>query len=634
MKKLYILLFTILISTLSFGQVIVADGFDYPDGSLVPNGGWFNFSGNSGDLLVSSGQAVVQHGAPSEDAGISLSVSGIIYYAFDFSVDDLGAPYSGGTDFEYFAGFKDSGFNFRGRLDIIAPNAAGDYSVGISSSTSTAQATWATDFIYGQTYRAIVSYDQDSGQAELWIDAVASGDTSILGTADGATAMVMFALRQSDSSENETVRVDNLMIGQTFDDVLVFAPPTDPTLTIFDGPANGSTIVDDPETATPGNATIDFTTTNFVMSNETAPGSGISDGSGDGYIIWSMVNTNGNVPLDDGVIFTSNDPGTEYDVEGLANGETYFFESQLVDNNGDPLGSPVVYSFTITIASYIDVADLAALRGSTVDPDMYYRVTGQVINTHTISSTGQTMFFQDGTAGIIVNDSDYEVESFNTGDAVSNIRGHLEMANGVLQFIPTFTNWGAPDTTGNTPAVPTVTIANLLTNWEDYESELININGITFADAGGTFVNASGGTGNYNITDSSGTTIFRSAFSNSDYIGQTIPSGNQDLVVIVSEFNGTVQVTARNLSDFTLDAKSFELDSFKMYPNPTSLGYVILSSKNNAKLSVSVFDILGKQVLNGKVTDNKLNVTSLNSGVYIMKVSQDNATITKKLVIQ
>ncbi len=40
MKKLYILLFTILISTLSFGQVLVAEGFDYPDGSLVPNGGW------------------------------------------------------------------------------------------------------------------------------------------------------------------------------------------------------------------------------------------------------------------------------------------------------------------------------------------------------------------------------------------------------------------------------------------------------------------------------------------------------------------------------------------------------------------------------------------------------------------
>ena len=77
-----------------------------------------------------------------------------------------------------------------------------------------------------------------------------------------------------------------------------------------------------------------------------------------------------------------------------------------------------------------------------------------------------------------------------------------------------------------------------------------------------------------------------------------------------------------------------KIDGFEMYPNPTSLGYVTLSSRNNAEMSVKLFDILGKQVLDQKVNDNKLNVSSLNTGVYIMKVSQDNATITKKLVIQ
>ena len=418
--------------------------------------------------------------------------------------------------------------------------------------------------------------------------------------------MSEFELRQSDSSENETVSVDDLMVGQTFDDVLVYAPPTDPTLTIFDGPANGSTVVDDPESSTPGNATIDFTTTNFVMSNETSPGSEVSDGSGDGFIKWTIENTVGNVLLDGGSVFTSNDPSTAYDITGLTNGETYFFRSELVDNNGDPLGTPVVYSFTITIASYIDVADLAELRGSTVDSDIYYRVTGQVINTHTISSSGQTMYFQDGSAGIMVNDSDYEVQSYLTGDAVSNIRGHLESASGVLQFIPTYADWGPRDSSGNSPSIPAIDIATLEANIDAYESELVRINGAIFTDAGGTFVLASGGTGNYDITDSSGTTTFRSAFSNADYIGQTIPTGNQDLVVIVSEFFGSAQVTSRGLSDITLDSKSFELDSFKMYPNPTSLGYVMLSSKNKANMSVRVFDVLGKQVLNEKVNDNKL----------------------------
>ena len=106
MKKIYFLLFALTITSLSFGQVIVSDDFTYGDGSLVPNGGWTTGSGNAGDLLVSSGQAVVQHGTPSEDARQSFTANagGDIFYALDFSVDDLGAPYDiAGTDNEYFS---------------------------------------------------------------------------------------------------------------------------------------------------------------------------------------------------------------------------------------------------------------------------------------------------------------------------------------------------------------------------------------------------------------------------------------------------------------------------------------------------------------------------------------------------
>jgi hypothetical protein len=51
-------------------------------------------------------------------------------------------------------------------------------------------------------------------------------------------------------------------------------------------------------------------------------------------------------------------------------------------------------------------------------------------------------------------------------------------------------------------------------------------------------------------------------------------------------------------------------------------------------MTISVFDILGKQVLKESVNNNVLNISKLNSGVYIIKVSQENATITKKLVIE
>jgi hypothetical protein len=206
---------------------IMHDNFNYADGSLVPNGGWANHSGTPGDLLVASGKVVVEHGLPSEDANVAFTaVAGNIYYGIDFSVTAAG-PITG-TDHEYFAHFKDdTTFNFAARLDVVVPSGGGDYSVGIASDESTADATWATDLTFGVTYRAVVRYDQDANIAELWIDAALETDTSILGEdrADPGDVVSSFALRQSDSDLNETVLVDNLCVGTTFADVV--APCTD-----------------------------------------------------------------------------------------------------------------------------------------------------------------------------------------------------------------------------------------------------------------------------------------------------------------------------------------------------------------------------------------------------------------------
>ena len=195
----------------------VSESFSYADGSLDGNG-WLSFGGTDGDLLVSSGQAVLQMGGGSEDISLVFtSVSGSLYYGLDFSVDDLGAPYTG-TDNEYFAHFKTDGFDYSARLDVVAPTSTGDFSVGISTDQGTADLVWATDLTYGTTYRVIVKYDQDTNQTQLWIDASVEGDTSILGLdqPDPGDSVSQFALRQSGSSESETIRVDNLSIGTTF----------------------------------------------------------------------------------------------------------------------------------------------------------------------------------------------------------------------------------------------------------------------------------------------------------------------------------------------------------------------------------------------------------------------------------
>jgi hypothetical protein len=120
------------------GEVIVVDD-DFPtDGALVgttpspgPGGEWANHCGSGSFIMISSGEVVLTHGSGSrEDANSSFSplTSGMANYAFEFSVDDLTAPFSG-ADFEYFASFGATGANstLLGRVELVTPSANRDF---------------------------------------------------------------------------------------------------------------------------------------------------------------------------------------------------------------------------------------------------------------------------------------------------------------------------------------------------------------------------------------------------------------------------------------------------------------------------------------------------------------------------
>lgn len=79
--------------------------------------------------------------------------------------------------------------------------------------------------------------------------------------------------------------------------------------------------------------------------------------------------------------------------------------------------------------------------------------------------------------------------------------------------------------------------------------------------------------------------------------------------------------------------KENQIDGFELYPNPTSEAFITISSDKRSPMKVSVFDILGKQVVQRTITDNRLNVSNLNTGVYILRAEQDNAFTTRKLII-
>jgi hypothetical protein len=83
-----------------------------------------------------------------------------------------------------------------------------------------------------------------------------------------------------------------------------------------------------------------------------------------------------------------------------------------------------------------------------------------------------------------------------------------------------------------------------------------------------------------------------------------------------------------------LGIKQNTIAGLNMYPNPVSNGTLHINSNSSEAKSVSVYDLLGKQVLNTKTSNSAINVSSLKSGSYIVKITEDGKTDTKKLIIQ
>jgi hypothetical protein len=82
-------------------------------------------------------------------------------------------------------------------------------------------------------------------------------------------------------------------------------------------------------------------------------------------------------------------------------------------------------------------------------------------------------------------------------------------------------------------------------------------------------------------------------------------------------------------SETSLSVKNFETTQISLYPNPATSEITIIS-KNKID-SVIVYNLNGQKVLESDSTE-KLNISTLKSGVYIVSTIIDGASVTSKLI--
>jgi hypothetical protein len=106
------------------------------------------------------------------------------------------------------------------------------------------------------------------------------------------------------------------------------------------------------------------------------------------------------------------------------------------------------------------------------------------------------------------------------------------------------------------------------------------------------------------------------------------PSGVIDEVV-----NPSINTTHNIIEGSApLSIEDEALADLSIYPNPVDDVLVIKTATSLTQKIATVFDITGKKVYNQQLLNNELNVSSLQSGVYFLRIESNGKSIRRKFI--
>jgi len=90
---------------------------------------------------------------------------------------------------------------------------------------------------------------------------------------------------------------------------------------------------------------------------------------------------------------------------------------------------------------------------------------------------------------------------------------------------------------------------------------------------------------------------------------------------------------AQDSIDFN-NLKNDEITGFKLYPNPATSEVVYISTLKNDAKEIRIYDVFGELVHRDRITSKNLNISKLSPGVYVVQVTENKKSITRKLVVK
>jgi len=84
----------------------------------------------------------------------------------------------------------------------------------------------------------------------------------------------------------------------------------------------------------------------------------------------------------------------------------------------------------------------------------------------------------------------------------------------------------------------------------------------------------------------------------------------------------------------TLSIDDVDTLDMRIYPNPVDGNFVTILSPVNGTKYIQVFDIMGKRVMDTTINNDTLDVSSINSGFYMIKVTINGQSKISKLIVR
>lgn len=123
-------------------------------------------------------------------------------------------------------------------------------------------------------------------------------------------------------------------------------------------------------------------------------------------------------------------------------------------------------------------------------------------------------------------------------------------------------------------------------------------------------------------------------YSNETYRRKETVTSPTTVFDLVGEWDAFPQDNIDDLGSHTqtLNIETLKDNSFKFYPNPVN-SEINFTLNKSIDTQIEIYNILGSRVFNKKInTATSFNLQFLKSGVYILKVTQNNKSISKRLI--